>query len=269
MGYTTNFEGNLVLSPKLSDAQAAFINKLADTRRMKRSFMRLVGVPDPIREAVGLPPGDEGEFFVGEPGDFGQGDHFKSVLDNNRPPGTQPGLWCQWIIDDDGDLVWNGGEKFYKYTEWLEYLIEKLFKPWGIKANGQFIWQGEETGDVGTIVVEDNVVTVHKNVQLKADSDTTMTFNAYAQGVPKLPNTALGSLGYSALGLAGKSGEIASLIKKATRDANGIPKDVLCVELGNALFYLNAVAISAGLTLDEVAGASLKRLAQKYGNHHV
>lgn len=37
-----------------------------------------------------------------------------------------PGIWCQWIINDDGCLCWNSGEKFYNYVEWLEYLKKAI-----------------------------------------------------------------------------------------------------------------------------------------------
>lgn len=35
-----------------------------------------------------------------------------------------PGIWCQWIINSNGRLLWNGGEKFHHYIEWLQYLID-------------------------------------------------------------------------------------------------------------------------------------------------
>lgn len=30
-----------------------------------------------------------------------------------------PGIWCQWIINSNNKLEWNGAEKFYYYVEWL------------------------------------------------------------------------------------------------------------------------------------------------------
>jgi hypothetical protein len=55
-------------------------------------------------------------------------------------------------------IEWDGGEKFYNYTEWLVYLINKILKPNGYVLNGVVQWQGEEVGDVGEIFVEDNKV---------------------------------------------------------------------------------------------------------------
>lgn len=71
------------------------------------------------------------------------------------------GFWCQWVPTDDGTgIEWDGGEKFYNYTAWLEYLIDNFFRPNGIMLNGTVTFVGEEDGDVGSITVEDNKVTL-------------------------------------------------------------------------------------------------------------
>jgi hypothetical protein len=125
--------------------------------------------------------GRDGEYFAYDDGDNGQyGDD--SIIDYNCPPGQmndgdfsvrwnenqsrinngtcQPGLWCQWTITsyfEDGEdyLEWDG-----HYIEWLEYLIEHFFNKWGVKLNGEIEWVGEDTFDLGKIVVTDNVVKV-------------------------------------------------------------------------------------------------------------
>ncbi len=72
-----------------------------------------------------------------------------------------PSFYCQWVPTEDGrGLEWDGGEKFYNYVQWLEYLINKFFIPWGIKLNGEIEWEGEESGDLGKIIVTNNVVEV-------------------------------------------------------------------------------------------------------------
>jgi hypothetical protein len=127
--------------------------------------------------------GKDGEFFVKDDGDMGQrGD--ASVIDNNTPPGQlgynditsfddrwsenerrskagecQPGLWCNWVINDENELEWNGAEKFYSYVEWLKYLIKNFFQPWGVLLNGEIEWTGEDSSDMGKIVVVNNEVT--------------------------------------------------------------------------------------------------------------
>jgi hypothetical protein len=165
MGYTTNFSGEFVLNNPLSSKHEEYLRKFASTRRMKRDASKTALRPDPVREAVGLPVGVDGGYFVGAGGSFGQENMLGNpaaddVIDHNREPSGQPGLWCQWVPSHDGEAIeWNGGEKFYNYVEWLEYIIEHFLKPWGYVLNGTVTWEGEEQGDVGKIIVNDNVVT--------------------------------------------------------------------------------------------------------------
>lgn len=161
MGYTTDFEGAFTLDEPLTEEQAAYLTQFCETRRMARDPKKASKLPDAVREGVDLPVGTEGEFFVGGSGSYGQGNDY-SVLDHNRPPSTQPGLWCQWVpTDDNQGLMWDGGEKFYSYVEWLQYIIENFLKRWGLTLNGEVRWSGEDTSDVGLIKVKDNVVSVH------------------------------------------------------------------------------------------------------------
>ena len=196
MGYTTDFSGELKLSKKLTPEQFDYINKLNETRRMSRDVNKLVEI---YKGEHGYPGtsiqthtpeevyGKEGEYFVGGGGFSGQ-DSDDSIMDYNTPPnqvgyksgmgfedywtenrkriadGTcQPGLWLGWKIEDvDNDhyLLWDGGEKFYYYVEWLEYLINHFFNKWGVELNGEIDWKGEESDDIGKIVVRGNEVKV-------------------------------------------------------------------------------------------------------------
>ena len=89
-------------------------------------------------------------------------DHDDSIEDYNSPPVGQPGLWCQWVPTDDGKKIeWNLGEKFYKYDEWINYLIENFLDPWGYSVSGQVEFQGEEPDDYGYIEVVDGKVRKH------------------------------------------------------------------------------------------------------------
>jgi hypothetical protein len=127
---------------------------------MKRNSRIAEQMQDDVRLSVELPIGIEGEYFVGSRKDHGQ-THDKSIIDYNESPKTQPGLWCQWVPSEDGKYIeWSGMEKFYYYTEWLNYIIEHFLKLWGYTLNGVVSFQGEEEDDNGENVVVNNSVTV-------------------------------------------------------------------------------------------------------------
>lgn len=49
--------------------------------------------------------------------------------------------------------MWDGCEKFYDYTKWLEIIIEKFMKPIKVKVTGKVRFQGEDLKDAGYIKV--------------------------------------------------------------------------------------------------------------------
>jgi len=193
MGYTTNFNGELKLSRPATEREMGYINRFTRSRRMKRDpkiLMKLYdgkhGHPTPVDQTPEGIYGPDGEFFAREDGQSGQY-RDKSIIEYNHPPGQvgygdksmdgkkfddtykenhrrieeglcQPGLWCQWELSDSETLQWDEGEKFYYYTEWIKYLINHFFEPWGIKLNGEIEWDGEDSDDRGKIIVKDNVV---------------------------------------------------------------------------------------------------------------
>lgn len=108
MGYTTDFDGAVLIEPPLNAAEIEYLRKFSGTRRMDR---------------------EGGPYFVDGSGSFGQGSD-PDIRDHNRPPAGQPGLWCQWVPTDDGRyLEWDGREKFYDSIEWMQYLIDHFLKP--------------------------------------------------------------------------------------------------------------------------------------------
>jgi hypothetical protein len=169
MGYTTDFQGSFTFDREVSEEHVNYINAFSETRRMQRAFLLAATLPDPKRIAALLPIGPDGGYFVGGAGAYGQ-DYDPSVLEYNTPPQGQPGLWCQWVIEEN-ELQWNGGEKFYHYDEWLEYLIEHFFKPWGYVLNGKVAWQGEDINDRGTLILKDNVLTVKQLVEKEEEEE--------------------------------------------------------------------------------------------------
>jgi hypothetical protein len=187
MGYTTDFTGSFAIDKPLKPEHAGYLRAFSASRRMgrltqedldagrlkeiKRKAYRMVetdewepcdGLPDPARTVVGLPVGPCGAYFVGGSG-FADQDDDDSIIDHNLPPEGQPGLWCQWVPNEEGTTIeWDGGEKFYGYVEWLRYLIHHFLGKWGYVLSGEVEWQGEDGRDRGKIVVVNNEVTSKK-----------------------------------------------------------------------------------------------------------
>jgi hypothetical protein len=163
MGYMTEFYGRFAVTPTLKPEHRAYLKQFSETRRMKRDTTEAAKLPDPLRIGAGLPIGKNGAYFVGGTGFRGQ-DHTPDVIDYDMilsfsESGEQPGLWCHWTPSEDGTAIeWDGGEKFYDYVPWLEYLIEHFLGPWGYKLSGEVEWAGELAGDLGKIIARGNIV---------------------------------------------------------------------------------------------------------------
>jgi NTP pyrophosphatase (non-canonical NTP hydrolase) len=70
------------------------------------------------------------------------------------------------------------------------------------------------------------------------------------------------------LGLAGECGEIADRVKRWYRDDQAdlarLDKKVLAAELGDALWYVAALADYLGFTLEQVAEGNIKNRAERH-----
>lgn len=232
MGYDTNFSGCFKLDKPLTRCQIFYLNNFSSIRHMKRQNSLLPN--DVILKILGLPFGNEGEFFIGtkfkdniplwtpqthrlfntefkrivmalmciqkyhmsnidvniffmiirylsqDPYTMNfdldesltyvvpidnPNDRKLNIIDHNTPPFSQPGLWCQWIVSNDGTIIqWDQGEKFYEYIGWITYIINNFLIPWGYKLSGTVNYQGEDICDCGSISIKNNTVTVLKIV---------------------------------------------------------------------------------------------------------
>lgn len=200
MGYHTNFNGLLEITPHLNAHEVAFLEEFNRTRRMARQ---------------------KGPYYVKSDGQFGQsheddvldfnstgiamklddtGNYVYGDIDNPPPehgtPAQMPGLWCPWTPgtyhqatkpdEEINAIVWDEGEKPYDSAEWLAYLIDNFLRPDAYAStpegqqlvglageterfshftfdhicNGDFEAEGEESDDRWRIVVKNNVLVV-------------------------------------------------------------------------------------------------------------
>lgn len=202
MGYSTDFEGHLEITPPLNPAERAYLAKFAETRRMHR---------------------EKGPYFVGGTGMSGQGQD-ADVIDYNSPSPEQPGLWCNLVPNRAGTrLEWSGSEKTYDFDKWVKYIIDHFLKPGCValersqqaalpgevseadpgtqvfdledlppemlgdrpmlflqgnhSVSGYFHAYGEEHSDLWTILVHNNHVEVREGIH-HYDPDQAITINA-------------------------------------------------------------------------------------------
>lgn len=174
MGYNTDFKGSLKFNKLVTPQLKEYINRFSATRRMPRNNDKIKELYPNWKELCFMGElGYKGEYFAPDPKltNFGQ-NHDDSILDyNGYTSAVHPGLWCQWIIDNNDELVWDGNEKFYNYEAWLDYLINHFFEPLGYILNGDIEWQGEEIDDFGTIHVVDNVIEMQYGKRIMSLSD--------------------------------------------------------------------------------------------------
>ncbi len=148
MGYTTYFNGAVEISPPLSEEEVSFINKFGEKRH--EHFSGSLYYVDGMGMTLGDKVTVEGQY------------HHPEV----------PGLYCQWVVSEDGKSIeWDGEEKFYEADAWMEFIIEHLIgtKPkaqagipflTGHTCNGDIYAEGEESEDHWMIKVRNNKVEV-------------------------------------------------------------------------------------------------------------
>ncbi len=166
MGYQTEFYGDFDVTPALNPEEVKYLLAFSNSRRMARKSGPYI-----------VEGSDMG--FVSSGGD-------SDVLNGNEPPPGQPGLWCQWIPNEEGtEISWDGGEKFYEAEKWIKYLIEHFLKPGCIakeqlpflQANhmvsGVIEAKGEEHGDNWNLIVDENEVRT-QHLELKGEGKPTL-----------------------------------------------------------------------------------------------
>ena len=84
---------------------------------------------------------------------------FREFSDSPHEGLLEHSVYCQWVPTADGKgIEWDGNEKFYEGKEWLQIIVEKFLKPWGLVLNGECPWYNELL-EAGILTVTDNHVT--------------------------------------------------------------------------------------------------------------
>lgn len=73
-----------------------------------------------------------------------------------------------------------------------------------------------------------------------------------------------GNLVNATLGLAGESGEVADLIKKAEFQGHPLDEDKLVEELGDVLWYVALAAETLGVSLEDIMRRNIDKLWSRY-----
>lgn len=67
-----------------------------------------------------------------------------------------------------------------------------------------------------------------------------------------------------ALGLAGESGEVADIVKKAMFQGHAIDKEHIAKELGDVLWYVAETATAIGYDLETIMQMNIDKLMKRY-----
>lgn len=164
MGYNTIFIGKMKINGEVTPELVTYINKFCDTRRMKRSNEKIKEIYPNWRDyCFNGELGTDGEYFAVPAGWNGEkcvidcipnkeiDKEDRSILDYNKPPSTQPSLWCHWkIVEENGSyyIKWNGTEKFYYSWTWIDYILQNFLIPNGLSLTGVILGMGDDIEDV-------------------------------------------------------------------------------------------------------------------------
>lgn len=87
-------------------------------------------------------------------------------------------------------------------------------------------------------------------------------YQAWVRSISIFPNPDT-NLEYPTLGLCGEAGEIANKVKKVQRDGATLDGDALADEVGDALWYVAALANVLGVRLSDIAARNVEKLESR------
>ncbi|GAQ88063.1 hypothetical protein KFL_003970100 [Klebsormidium nitens] len=162
---------------KLTPQQFQYLMLFCNIPRFKRNVELLKSHSDPLREAVGLPLGEEGEYFVSSQEYEGLSEELKEAVRNfsnklngvrwyngagisvecETPAGVPDLYWCHWRPSTTyRGIKWIGyfGKSitFFHATEWMQWISKNILQKWGLRLEGEIWYQGENRSLTGRFV---------------------------------------------------------------------------------------------------------------------
>lgn len=112
----------------------------------------------------------------------------REANDSDMPAG-----YNQWNLTRDCQgIEWDGGEKFYDYEEWLQYLVDKVIAPAGIELTGSVAYSGKDVEDVGLLLIEDGKVVKRETALIAEEFQELKAFKDYVLSSPYVSEIASG-----------------------------------------------------------------------------
>jgi NTP pyrophosphatase (non-canonical NTP hydrolase) len=123
-----------------------------------------------------------------------------------------------------------------------------------------------------TLIIERRKLMSFNSPMWWVEDETSLSFTEYqrsAQTTKLYPDTT--KIWYPTLGLCGEAGEVAEKVKKFFRDGTSEEefKEVVKKELGDVLWYIQALATDLGFSLEEVAKINIAKLKDRQKRNKV
>lgn len=155
-----SFRGVFTLQPAPSPAQAAYLKAFLAVQHGYWPVQYVSKQPDPLREAVSLPLGEDAAFFVGHQNNKLQGRNpFIDKCHGCRVgPGGQPhcGI-CPWHLSQDATQLKPDNKGITMMPmKWLGWIITHFLQPWNINITGKVFLEDPCTSQEGTLVALSN-----------------------------------------------------------------------------------------------------------------
>lgn len=151
MGYHTDFTGKFHFEKNASREFMEYINAFSHARHVLRNAEEIKHAdPEWKKHCFHGDLGEYGEYYADPSNAFAMPN--ENIIQKNVP-----GYYCEWYMPDTGTLMHNDGTDYYQdYQNWLFFLLRNFIIPDHYILNGSVYWNGEDTEDLGILVIQNN-----------------------------------------------------------------------------------------------------------------